>query len=222
MPTILTHTAVPLALGLGLGSKVISRPLLLAGVIASVIPDLDVLAFRLNIHYSDILGHRGFSHSILFALIIALAAMALSHQLRSTPDNRIYIRGDFSGVSWASGYVYKWRSGVALWWPWTNERFFAPWQVIEVSSLSLHRVFSERGLAVLQSEFLWVWVPAIFLAIGLLVIRRLYFRTHLEKILTTREEALRSLEVNDIFHGTGRGNDAIVNCIVTNIDENWD
>lgn len=172
MPTILTHTAVPLALGLGLGCKTISRPLLLAGVVASVIPDLDVLAFRLNIHYSDILGHRGFSHSILFALIIALAAMAMSQQLLTTRITA-FIFVATSAIS--HGLLDMFTNGglgVALWWPWTDERFFAPWQVIEVSPLSLHRVFSERGLAVLQSEFIWVWVPAIFTMLGLFLARR--------------------------------------------------
>ena len=46
MPTVLTHPAVPLAIGLGLGKDVVSAPLLIAGVAVSVMPDLDVLAFR--------------------------------------------------------------------------------------------------------------------------------------------------------------------------------
>jgi len=33
---------------------------------------------------------------------------------------------------------------------------FFPWQVIEVSPLSLRRLAGEKGLAVLQSELLWV------------------------------------------------------------------
>ncbi|MEZ0231993.1 MAG: metal-dependent hydrolase [Methylophilaceae bacterium] len=182
MPTILTHAAVPLALGLGLGPKLVSRPLLVAGVVASVLPDLDVLAFRLNIHYSDILGHRGFSHAILFALIIAFAAIALSRQLR-TSRITAFIFVAISALS--HGFLDMFTNGglgVALWWPWTNERFFAPWQVIEVSPLSLHRVFSERGIAVLQSEFLWVWMPAIVVLISLLGIRRIYSKSPNELI----------------------------------------
>ncbi len=37
------------------------------GAFCSVIPDLDVLGFRFGIHYSDFWGHRGFTHSLLFA-----------------------------------------------------------------------------------------------------------------------------------------------------------
>lgn len=36
MPTIVTHAAVPLCLGLGLGSRIISPRLLLAGVVIAL------------------------------------------------------------------------------------------------------------------------------------------------------------------------------------------
>ena len=72
MPTVLTHPAIPLAIGLGLGRDVIPTPLLIAGVAVSVMPDLDVLAFRYGISYASNFGHRGFSHSLLFAVVLAL------------------------------------------------------------------------------------------------------------------------------------------------------
>lgn len=72
MPTVLTHPAVPLAIGLGLGRDVIPTPLLIAGVAFSVLPDLYVLTFRYGLSYASNFGHRGFSHSLLFTLILAL------------------------------------------------------------------------------------------------------------------------------------------------------
>ncbi|MCY9810902.1 metal-dependent hydrolase, partial [Aeromonas caviae] len=39
MPTIVTHAAVPICLGLGLGSRIISLRLLLAGVAIAMLPD---------------------------------------------------------------------------------------------------------------------------------------------------------------------------------------
>ncbi|PZQ26682.1 MAG: hypothetical protein DI562_14565, partial [Stenotrophomonas acidaminiphila] len=53
--------------------------------------------------------------------------------------------------------------GVALLWPWSEARHFAPWRVIEVSPLA-NRFFSARGVDVLLSEFRWVWVPVLALA----------------------------------------------------------
>ena len=175
MPTILTHVAVPLALGLGLGSRVISRPLLLLGIVASVLPDFDVVAFRFNVAYSHALGHRGATHSVAFALALAILALALARQLHSSR----LVAFMFVAVAAISHGLLDMLTnggmGVALWWPWSGERLFAPWQVIEVSPLSLRRVFSERGLAVFQSELLWVWVPAALVTGALVAWRRLSF-----------------------------------------------
>jgi hypothetical protein len=41
MPTIFSHPAVPLALGFGLGKEIVSGRLVVAGVAASILPDLD-------------------------------------------------------------------------------------------------------------------------------------------------------------------------------------
>jgi inner membrane protein len=50
-------------------------------------------------------------------------------------------------------------SGVALFAPFSTSRYFAPWRPIQVSPIGL-RFFSERGLEVLASEIVWVWIPA--------------------------------------------------------------
>ena len=49
MPTVITHAAVPLCLGLGLGSKIIPPRLLFAGVVLAMLPDADVLAFKFGV-----------------------------------------------------------------------------------------------------------------------------------------------------------------------------
>jgi len=54
--------------------------------------------------------------------------------------------------------------GVAFLAPFSGERFFFPWQPIEVSPIGLRRFLSGRGLEVLRSELLWVWLPSILLA----------------------------------------------------------
>jgi len=40
-------------------------------VLCSVIPDLDAIGFRFGIHYGDFWGHRGFTHSLIFAALLA-------------------------------------------------------------------------------------------------------------------------------------------------------
>lgn len=39
MPTVITHAAVPLCIGLGLGSKIIPPRLLFAGIVLAMLPD---------------------------------------------------------------------------------------------------------------------------------------------------------------------------------------
>jgi inner membrane protein len=171
MPTILSHAAVPLALGLGLGSRVVPPRLLMVGVVAAVLPDLDVLAFRLHVAYASTFGHRGASHSIVFALILGLLASLLALQFRA--KRRIA----FSFVAFCAashGVLDMFTNGghgVPLWWPVSGERFFFPWQVIEASPLSVRRIFGGRGIEVLQSELLWVWLPAAVACAALLLFR---------------------------------------------------
>lgn len=172
MPTIFTHPAVPLALGLGLGCRWIPPRLLCAGVLASVLPDLDVLAFRFNVSYAHILGHRGFSHSLLFALMLALMATVLVTR-RGDLRRICFVFVFLAALSHALlDMVTNGGLGVAVGWPFSSARFFAPWQFIEVAPLKVSRLFGAAGLTVLKSEVLGVWLPAMLLGIALWAFRK--------------------------------------------------
>jgi inner membrane protein len=172
LPTILTHPAVPLAIAYGLGKGVISNRLMAAGVAAATVPDLDVLAFRLGIPYAAEFGHRGFSHSLVFALIIAIVGASLARSLFCTPKQAfgfLFIATASHGIldAFTNGGL-----GVAFLWPFSSERFFAPFQPIEVAPLGLSRFLSVKGLTVLWSEILWVWFPVFGIAAATVVYRR--------------------------------------------------
>jgi inner membrane protein len=165
MPTLITHPAVPLAAAL-LGGRKISGRLLVAGIIGSILPDADVIGFRLGIPYGHLMGHRGFSHSIAFALLLGLIAMLMARRLR-TGRMAAFV---FVSIATASHALLDALTsgglGVALLAPFSNERFFFPWRPIMVSPLSLDRFMAGRGLQVLRSELVWVWLPC--MAIGTL------------------------------------------------------
>jgi inner membrane protein len=61
--------------------------------------------------------------------------------------------------------------GVALLWPLSDARFFAPVRPIHVAPLGLHGLRA-RGLALLVSEAIWVWAPAAVVAAALAWRRR--------------------------------------------------
>jgi inner membrane protein len=166
MPTFVSHAAVPLALGAGLGEAAISRQLLAAGVIASVLPDLDVLGFGLGIPYPSPLGHRGATHSLAFAVAVAALGAALHGPLRT----RARTAFAFLLVAAASHAVLDAFTsgglGVAILWPFSDARWFAPVRPIHVAPLGLHGL-RVRGVALLASEALWVWAPSAALALVL-------------------------------------------------------
>jgi inner membrane protein len=163
MPTIISHIAVPLAIGFGLGKRKISEHLLCAGVVASVIPDADVIGFKFGIEYASQLGHRGFTHSVCFALVIGLMAL-IAHKKLNCSRLAAFVFVSLCTVSHPLlDALTDGGLGVALFWPYDNARFFFPWTGIEVSGIG-RGFFSMRSLSVLGSEFRWIWCPAIVLS----------------------------------------------------------
>lgn len=172
MPTIFTHPAVPLALRLALGPRSVPKRLLWAGALAAILPDLDVVGFSLGIPYDSPFGHRGFSHSVFFALLVGLAAALFSRRL-AAPPRRAF--GFVFAATVSHGILDSLTTGglgVAFLWPFSAERFFAPVRFIVVSPLSLAGLWSEWGWAVLESEILWVWIPFMGLAAASAMLRR--------------------------------------------------
>jgi inner membrane protein len=172
MPTVITHAVVPLALGLGLGRKIIPPRLLLAGMAAAALPDLDVIAFKFGIAYADALGHRGFSHSLLFAGFAGLLAACLHRFWRAGT----WVSFGFVAAATVSHPLLDMLTngglGVALWWPWSEQRHFAPWRMIAVSPF-IQNFFSARGAQVLLSEIKWIWLPAFAVCTVLMAVRRI-------------------------------------------------
>ncbi|WP_447939056.1 metal-dependent hydrolase [Pseudoxanthomonas mexicana] len=163
MPTILSHALLPLAAGIALGRNRVPPRLAAAGMAVAMLPDADVAMFALGIDYAHAFGHRGASHSLVFALACGLLATCFARTLKAPPITALF----FVALSAASHPLLDMLTdgglGVALYWPWSDARHFAPWRVIEVSPFA-DRFFSARGLAVLRSEFCWVWLPTLALA----------------------------------------------------------
>lgn len=174
MTTLITHPLPVLAVGLALGARVIPPRLLLAGMLAACLPDFDVVAFKLGIAYQDAFGHRGFSHSLLFAAMIGLLGAATCRLFGCGPLKA----GLWIALATASHSLLDAMTdgglGVAWFWPWSDQRYFLPLHPIEVSPLGLSRFFSPRGAEVLMSEARWVWAPCLAVALGGIALRRLH------------------------------------------------
>ena len=145
--------------------------LLIAGVVASMLPDIDVIAFALHIPYDSAFGHRGATHSLLFALLVAVIAALLSGRLNS---NRWQAAAWMFVCAISHPLMDAMTSGglgVAIAWPWSDARWFAPWRPIAVSPIGAG-FFSARGATVLGSELRWVVLPLALVALPWMAIRK--------------------------------------------------
>src|SRR5262245_47295088 len=74
MPTVFSHAVSAVALGRASMVKRPPRRFWFAAIVCACLPDADVIGFPLGIRYGDLFGHRGFSHSLLFAVVVGFAA----------------------------------------------------------------------------------------------------------------------------------------------------
>ena len=145
------------------------------GTACSLLPDLDVLGFRFGIHYADFWGHRGFTHSLVFAASIAGVIVAAGFRHGVAEMRPLLMWSYFFLVTASHGFLDAMTDGglgVAFFAPFDNRRFFLPWTPIRVSPIGVNRFFTSRGLAVLHSEILWIWLPAIALSVAAFLLRR--------------------------------------------------
>jgi inner membrane protein len=156
MPTIMSHAVVPLTVAAVLGKNRIPAPVAIAGAVLAMIPDADVVGFKFGVAYADQFGHRGASHSFVAAALFA----ALIYAVLSAARSRFCAA--FLFLSAASHGLLDTLTngglGAALLWPFSDQRVHAPVTPIQVSPIG-GGFFSARGLAVLVSEALWIWIP---------------------------------------------------------------
>lgn len=146
----------------------------------AILPDADVIGFAFGVRYGDMLGHRGFSHSILFAALVAFFVVRCAFS-----DKRLFTRVWWSLVFYffivtlSHGLLDALTDGglgVAFFAPFDSARYFFPVTPVEVSPIGLSGFLSNRGADVLMSEFLWLWIPALLLVSVVMIYRRLTAR----------------------------------------------
>jgi len=167
MPTIITHAAVGLALGYACRPEPMPRRFRLLTALAGTLPDLDSIGLRLGIPYGHLLGHRGLTHGIPFAIAAGVLLAWLALRGRSAA------RREWLGLALLFGVIVASHGlldsctdggrGVALLSPFTNERFFSPWRPLRVAPIGLGRFVSGRGLVALKSELRWLGAPLLLL-----------------------------------------------------------
>lgn len=164
MPTILSHPAVALAAA-PWWRRIAARPGIIAfGALLTALPDADVIGLAFGVPFGSVWGHRGFTHSLTFALVVSgLVAYLLARRTR-LPVSLLW---PYFALCLASHGLLdactNGGPGVAFFAPFSDSRYFFPVRPIAVSPIGAH-FFSARGLEVLWSEWIWLWLPSAVVA----------------------------------------------------------
>ncbi len=175
MASWFTHAFVAGALGKTQHPSVRTTRFWVLSIICSVFPDVDVLGFFWGIEYGHVLGHRGGMHSLGFALILSLVTVVtgFSGVLCGSKTWWLLVLHFFL-VTASHGVLDAMTNGglgVAFFAPLENARYFFPWTPIEVSPIGAG-FFGLRGLRVLGTEILYVWLPILIVANAITLIRK--------------------------------------------------
>jgi inner membrane protein len=160
---------VGVAAGITVSNRHLPKKFWGLSILCAILPDIDVVSFKLGIPYGHFFGHRGFFHSIFFAFIVGfiITEIFFSKEQSSRKDRWFYFVY-FSLVTSTHGIFDAFTNGglgIALLSPFDNHRYFFWKTPISVSPISPRVFLNLRTFGILANEFLWVWMPMLFLAL---------------------------------------------------------
>jgi inner membrane protein len=130
----------------------------------SILPDLDIVSFVFGIPYGSMWGHRGITHSLPFAFVLGVAVVSLAFPGLGALSVAWWALVLYFFLITAShgllDAITNGGHGIAFFAPFDSTRYFLPWRPVEVSPIGIRGFFTERGLDVLKSEILWIWIPS--------------------------------------------------------------
>jgi inner membrane protein len=166
MPSVFSHAVASLGMSACFYRQGVPNRVWLAGAVCSMIPDFDVIGFGFGVKYGDFWGHRGFTHSLTFAVLLAATALMLVFPHGAPNLTRPSLFFYLILATASHGLLDAFTNGglgVAFFAPFDNTRYFFPWTPIRVSPIGVSRFLTARGLAVMRSELLWIWLPTAML-----------------------------------------------------------
>ncbi|HXJ86979.1 MAG TPA: metal-dependent hydrolase [Candidatus Binatia bacterium] len=177
MPSPISHAVAAVGLGTVFNRPGTPKLVWVAGIACSILPDLDVLGFRFGVHYGDFWGHRGFTHSIVFSALLAGILTAATSWLHSNV-RRLALFAYLFFATASHGLLDAMTNGglgIAFFSPFNDHRYFLPWRPIHVSPIGTSRFYTSRGVTVLASEMLWIWLPTLLLVLLIMALRRGFY-----------------------------------------------
>jgi inner membrane protein len=132
----------------------------------ALLPDCDVVAFKLGIPYGAAFGHRGASHSIVAAVTIGLLVAPLVARALRTPLVPTAVAAVLAVLSHGPlDMLTDGGHGVAALWPFDGARHFFPWQPLPVAPIG-RSFLSAAGLKVALTELAVFSPVALYALLG--------------------------------------------------------
>ncbi len=163
MATVITHAIAAGALSTIAPSALPRARLALTLAILSAAPDVDVIGFHFGIAYGDQLGHRGFTHPILFAAITAFVAPFIAFpRLPRLSRTWWTLVGLLFVATVSHGILDAFTDaglGIGFFIPFDDTRYFAPWRPLATSPLDIGAFINGPAGRILINELTWVGLP---------------------------------------------------------------
>jgi inner membrane protein len=176
MASAFSHAIVALVMGKAFQNRELTWRELVVGALCSVVPDLDVVGFYFGIQYGDMWGHRGLTHSVVFAVLLAGSLVVVWYRGKpAVAMTGLFLYFFLCTVS--HGVLDAMTNGglgVAFFSPFDTARYFFPVRPVLVSPIGVSEFFSAYGLRILASEALWIWLPSCTAFLVLRAVQRLW------------------------------------------------
>ncbi|QIK78700.1 metal-dependent hydrolase [Sphingomonas piscis] len=161
MPTVITHALLPLIGAAAVPQARLTRPLIMVGMAAAMLPDADLVSRWFGVPHAADFGHRGATHTLLFALLIGGAA-ALCFRKRRLSAFLFVMLSNLSHS--LADMLTGGGKGIMLLWPMDHERWKFLVHPVQVSPIGLQGFESGAIWPVFASELMWLLLPAVLLA----------------------------------------------------------
>jgi inner membrane protein len=169
MPSAFTHIFIAGTLGKTYAPEKMPTRFWVLAAVCTLLPDVDIIGFYFGIRYGDVFGHRGFFHSLTFALLASLIVVFVAFRTEPRLSRRWGLIAFFFFVTASHGFLDSMTDkgmGVGFFIPFDNARYFMPWRPVYASPMKISRFFSSAGIEVLFAEIIWIWIPVMLFYAG--------------------------------------------------------
>ncbi|HEX4560193.1 MAG TPA: metal-dependent hydrolase [Gemmatimonadales bacterium] len=165
MPSSLGHALAGAAIASPLARNPVPKRFWVAAILCAAAPDLDVL-WHGYVTWGSWAAHRGFTHSLTFAVLLGTLTAALAFR-----------EPRFAAVRWRYAVAlvlatasHGFLDGMAVYgtpvmyfWPFSTHRYLLPWHLFGYEHFPRPMSIGHRVLRVVANEVLWIGIPSALL-----------------------------------------------------------